>query len=157
MENYIQLEETEDKKINIVEPFEIEVTKKLKFNHLLRTCVKILERNHVIHIIAIGPLITKAVNLAEDMKSKFHNISQKNELFYTEYTDIWVPRFEQQGLDSLEVTRSVPSMKIILSKQKLENCVSYSEEDAMNKELIDLLRNEVKIELRKSKSQKKSV
>ncbi|XP_071940922.1 uncharacterized protein [Antedon mediterranea] len=65
-----------------------------------------------------GPAVSKTITCAEIMKRKFKNIHQITKLFRKEIEEYWEPL--KEGLDRLKVTRNVPGICILLSKDSLD-------------------------------------
>ena len=153
MEYYEQCHQTNQNGEQLKEePFVFHITNTSKFTQNFRAALKILKEHGKIHLVGVGPCVTQAVNIVEDLKSKFRNISQSNQVFYTQVKEVWIPKSEEVQLDSLEVTRNIPCLKIILCKGKLDGSISFEEEDRLNKEMIHLLRKEAKLLRSKKKS-----
>ena len=152
MDNYIQCPHMNLTVPRAQEIFELEITHVIKFNPAFRTAMKIFKENQKVHLIGIGSCVTKTVNIAEDLKSRYPNIYQKNKMFYTEVKEVWVPKSEEIQLDSLEVTRNIPSVRIMLCKGKLENSVSFQDEEQMNMEMLSLLKKEARMLRNKEKT-----
>ncbi|XP_033097532.1 ribonuclease P protein subunit p25-like protein isoform X2 [Anneissia japonica] len=65
-----------------------------------------------------GLAVSKTITCAEIMKRKVKNLHQITKLFRKETEEYWEPI--EEGLDRLKVTRSVPSICILLSKDLLD-------------------------------------
>ncbi|XP_042871254.1 ribonuclease P protein subunit p25-like protein [Penaeus japonicus] len=71
--------------------------------------------------IGSGPAVGKAVSCAEITKKRVKNLHQINHLCYKKVLEYWDPKLE--GLDRLCVTREIPTIAILLSKEPLDSSV----------------------------------
>ncbi|KAG7159954.1 ribonuclease P protein subunit p25-like protein [Homarus americanus] len=72
--------------------------------------------------IGSGPAAVKAVSCVEVIKRRNRNLQQITQLAYKRVEEYWEPKLE--GLDRLRVTREVPTVVILLSKQPLDPSLS---------------------------------
>lgn len=144
MENYIQVDDVDEKPSVNLQPHELEILPKSRFSQDVKVATRILKTEGKIVIIGKGSTITRAVNIAEELKAKYKKIYQKNQCSTFDIKDVWVPKSEDMGLESLEVIRHIPLMSITLSNEYLENSVSVKEERKCNNEMLDLLKKEAR-------------
>lgn len=71
-----------------------------------------------------GNAVTKAITCVEIMNRKFKNVKQVNEIGYRKIEETWEPISPDSGLDSLKVTREIPAIYILLTKQPPEEDTS---------------------------------
>lgn len=65
-----------------------------------------------------GSAIPKAISCAEILKRKIKGLYQINKIRYKRITETWLPKMED--LDRLIVNRDIPTISILLSKEKLD-------------------------------------
>ena len=144
MENYIQVHDVDETPRANLQPYELEILPKSRFSQDLKLAIKILKTEGKIVIIGKGSTITRAVNIAEELKAKYKKIYQRNQCSIFDIKDVWVPKSDNMGLESLEVIRHKPLMSITLSNEYLENSISGKEERTCNNEMLDLLKKEAR-------------
>ncbi|XP_029306601.1 ribonuclease P protein subunit p25-like protein [Cottoperca gobio] len=74
------------------------------------------------HIIftATGKGVSKAVTCAEIMKRRLKTLHQLTRLLFSSVEEVWEPLEPAAGLDSLTVSRNVPAIWILLSREPLD-------------------------------------
>ncbi|XP_057301837.1 uncharacterized protein LOC130636209 [Hydractinia symbiolongicarpus] len=144
MENYIcSHNDEEQRKVATMHNFELTVDSSKNFYQTLREASKILKEQKKVCLSGVGCDVTRTINVAEDLKSQF-SLYQHNVAHFVEYTDKWIPKIKESGMDSLEVTRHVPAIKVLLSKAKVDNAVAFDQEDVLNHNMIKLLQKEAR-------------
>lgn len=144
MENYIQIDDVDEKTCANLQPYELEILPKSRFSQDVKVASKILKTEGKVVIIGKSSAITRAVNIAEELKAKYKKIYQKNQCSTFDIKDVWVPKSDNMGLESLEVIRHIPLMSITLSNEYLENSISAKEERKYNNEMLNMLKKEAK-------------
>ena len=140
MENYV-LQVNNEKHLPVFKEYEFEIDSHKRYKHSLKACSKLLEDWKKVIISAQGSWVTQAVNIAEDLKSSFSDIDQTIEIFNTVHKKIWVPKSDE-CLDSIEVTRNVPSIRIFLTKQECKMPIVI--ENQLNADAKSLLQKAAK-------------
>ncbi|XP_061737779.1 ribonuclease P protein subunit p25-like protein [Nerophis ophidion] len=69
---------------------------------------------------ASGKAVSKAITCAELLKRRVKGMHQLTELANSTVTDVWEPLEPDAGLDSLTVSRKLPAIWILLSKDPLD-------------------------------------
>lgn len=67
-----------------------------------------------------GPSIAKAITCVEILKRRVHGLHQNTSLVYRTVQEVWEPLVPDAGLDSLTVSRNVPSIWVLLSRDSLD-------------------------------------
>lgn len=68
-----------------------------------------------------GPSVAKAITCVEIMKRRVHGLHQNTTLLYRTIQEVWEPLVSDAGLDSLTVSRNVPSIWVLLSRDSLDS------------------------------------
>lgn len=68
----------------------------------------------------VGQSVAKAITCVEIMKRRIHGLHQLTKLAYRTLQDVWEPLEPGAGLDSLTVSRNVPSIWVLLSRDSLD-------------------------------------
>lgn len=132
MENYIKIKE------ECVEPLDgsrspvqtkvnqrICVTGDSKFYQVVRNACKCLKDHTQVILLGEGSIAQKVISISEKIKETCSfNVTDCIEIFDTEYKDLWVPKIDNMGLGNLEVTRAVPTTKILLKYEEGESANS---------------------------------
>ena len=96
----------------------ISVTGDSKFYQVVRNACKCLKHNTQIVLVGEGAVSQKVVSIAEKVKETCSfNVSERIDIYDTDYKDLWVPKIDNMGLGNLEVTRAVPTTKILLKQE----------------------------------------
>ncbi|KAM7421656.1 hypothetical protein PAMA_015688 [Pampus argenteus] len=74
---------------------------------------------HVIFT-ASGKGVSKAITCAEIVKRRVKGLHQLTRLLYSTVNEVWEPLEPAAGLDSLTVSRNLPAIWILLSKEPLD-------------------------------------
>ncbi|KAM7382823.1 hypothetical protein PAMP_002530 [Pampus punctatissimus] len=74
---------------------------------------------HVIFT-ASGKGVSKAITCAEIMKRRVKGLHQLTRLLYSTVDEVWEPLEPAAGLDSLTVSRNLPAIWILLSREPLD-------------------------------------
>lgn len=127
------------------EPWQIFVSQGCKMRSVIPYCLKMLTNNNRIVLNGMGAQINKTISVAEIVKRKHRDVSQETELSYTEFEDRWEPKDESKGLDSLCVTRNVPTITIVLSLNGEERPAVM---DSISEEALGQLKKELKANLK---------
>ncbi|XP_029927395.1 ribonuclease P protein subunit p25-like protein [Myripristis murdjan] len=69
---------------------------------------------------ATGKGVSKAITCAELVKRRVKGLHQHTELLYCGVDEVWEPLEPDAGLDSLTVSRKLPSICILLSREPLD-------------------------------------
>uniref|UniRef100_A0A673JN65 Ribonuclease P/MRP 25 subunit-like n=1 Tax=Sinocyclocheilus rhinocerous TaxID=307959 RepID=A0A673JN65_9TELE len=64
--------------------------------------------------------VAKAITCVEIMKRRVHDLHQHTKLVYRTVQEVWEPLEPDAGLDSLTVSRNVPSIWVLLSRDSLD-------------------------------------
>ncbi|KAF3692452.1 Ribonuclease P protein subunit p25-like protein [Channa argus] len=70
---------------------------------------------------ASGKGVSKAITCAEIMKRRIKSLHQLTRLLYSTVVEVWEPLEPAAGLDSLTVSRNLPAIWILLSKEPLDS------------------------------------
>ncbi|XP_061115463.1 ribonuclease P protein subunit p25-like protein [Conger conger] len=68
-----------------------------------------------------GKSIAKAITCTEILKRRMRGLHQYTQLLYRTVHEVWEPLEPAAGLDSLTVSRNVPAICVLLSKDPLDN------------------------------------
>ncbi|XP_052000570.1 ribonuclease P protein subunit p25-like protein [Xyrauchen texanus] len=68
----------------------------------------------------VGQSVAKAITCVEIMKRRVHGLHQHTKLAYRTVQEVWEPLEPEAGLESLTVSRNVPSVWVLLSKDSLD-------------------------------------
>ncbi|XP_066547110.1 ribonuclease P protein subunit p25-like protein [Amia ocellicauda] len=71
--------------------------------------------------VGTGRSVAKAVSCVEVLKRRVHGLHQLTRLQYRRTQEVWEPLEPAAGLDSLTVSRNVPAVWILLSKDPLDD------------------------------------
>lgn len=97
-----------------------------KMRNVLEFALKDFENKDVILWSGSGPAVSKTISCAEIMKQKCRSLHQISAICYRKVTEFWDPLIE--ALDQLKVTREIPTIHILLSKQPLDtNVLGYQD------------------------------
>ncbi|XP_047217237.1 ribonuclease P protein subunit p25-like protein [Girardinichthys multiradiatus] len=69
---------------------------------------------------ACGKGVSKAITCAEIVKRRLKGLHQLTKLTYSKVLEVWEPLEPAAGLDSLTVSRNLPAIWILLSKEPLD-------------------------------------
>lgn len=73
-----------------------------------------------------GDGVCKAITCVEIMKRRVKGLHQHTKLLYSTALEVWEPREPTAGLDSLTVSRNVPALWVLLSRDPLDpNLLGY--------------------------------
>lgn len=67
-----------------------------------------------------GPSVAKAITCVEILKRRVHGLHQNTTLVYRNVQEVWEPLVPDAGLDSLTVSRNVPCIWVLLSRDSLD-------------------------------------
>eukprot|EP01121_Diplochlamys_sp_Union-15-3_P021154 TRINITY_DN846_c0_g1_i2.p1 TRINITY_DN846_c0_g1~~TRINITY_DN846_c0_g1_i2.p1 ORF type:complete len:241 (-),score=47.92 TRINITY_DN846_c0_g1_i2:60-782(-) len=126
MEKYKRVEK--QKPQEKIEENEIRITMQGKMRNYITYATNLLiEKKHSkINLRAMGRAINKTVTIAEIIKRRIPGLHQLTSIDSTDIVDMWEPI--EEGLDTLETTRHVSSIQILLSLEKLDSSlVGYQE------------------------------
>lgn len=129
------------------ESWEIFVSQGSKMRNVIPYCLKMLTANQKIVLIGTGTQLSKTISIAEIVKRKHKSINQETSLSYTEFEDHWEPKDKNKGLDSLSVTRHVPTITITLSLHEDEEKAA-NDVERLRRETLAQLKRELKSDLR---------
>ena len=146
MEEYEKIA-TEKKDRKTREPWEIFVSQGSKMRNVIPYCLKMLTSNQRIVLSGTGAQLSKTISIAEIVKRKHKGISQETSLYYTEFEERWEPKDKTKGLDSLSVSRNVPTIQITLSLYEEEK-KAVSDVASISREALAQLKKELKSDLR---------
>ena len=144
MEHYIKIKEEcleplngstslVDTKVNQT----INVTGDSKFYQVVRNACKCLKDNTQVILLGEGSVAQKVVSISEKIKETCSfNVTECIEILDTEYKDIWVPKIDSMGLGNLEVTRAVPTTKILLKQEEGEPMQSKESTNSSDKKHV---------------------
>ncbi|KAL1463197.1 hypothetical protein WDU94_014973 [Cyamophila willieti] len=93
-----------------------------KIRNLLEFALKDFKDKDLILWSGSGPGINKTISCAEITKHKFPNVHQISTICYRKVIEYWDPLID--ALDQLKVTRDIPTIHILLSKQPLDTTIS---------------------------------
>ncbi|XP_028836827.1 ribonuclease P protein subunit p25-like protein [Denticeps clupeoides] len=68
-----------------------------------------------------GPSVAKAISCVEILKRRVRGLHQHTRLMYHAVQDVWEPLVPEAGLDALTVSRNVPAVWVLLSKDPLDS------------------------------------
>ncbi|KAI5752530.1 hypothetical protein M8J77_017829 [Diaphorina citri] len=92
-----------------------------KMRNVLEFALKDFQDKDLILWSGSGPALTKTISCAEIMKNKCRNLHQISAVCYRKVTEYWDPLID--ALDQLKVTREIPTIHILLSKQPLDTTI----------------------------------
>lgn len=99
----------------------IVVSPSTKMRDIITVALDRLKTEEQLLWIGSGPAAVKAVSCVEVVKRRIKTLHQITQLAYKMVEEYWDPK--QEGLDRLKVTREVPTVVILLSKQPLDPSV----------------------------------
>ncbi|XP_071803177.1 ribonuclease P protein subunit p25-like protein [Asterias amurensis] len=90
-----------------------------KVRNLLGFAFKVIKNENTKYIIftGSGPAISKTITCVEIVKRKMKTLHQITRIFYNRIDEYWNPK--EEGLDRLKVSRDIPTISILLSKESL--------------------------------------
>ncbi|XP_076869408.1 ribonuclease P protein subunit p25-like protein [Brachyhypopomus gauderio] len=68
----------------------------------------------------VGPSVAKAITCVEILKRRIRGLHQSTRLLYRTVQETWEPLEPAAGLDSLTVSRNVPGIWVLLSREALD-------------------------------------
>eukprot|EP00794_Sanderia_malayensis_P011884 gene11884-13117_t len=116
MDSY-KIQKQAKKVVEPKEPWDVYVSQGCKPCNVIPHCMKMLKTNSKIVLTGVGPQIKKAISMAEILKKNSKGLEQITDIYYTKVEDIWQPVGEESegfDLDTLKVTKNIPSIKISL-------------------------------------------
>uniref|UniRef100_A0A667ZQU0 Ribonuclease P/MRP 25 subunit-like n=1 Tax=Myripristis murdjan TaxID=586833 RepID=A0A667ZQU0_9TELE len=99
---------------------EIHVKDGSKIRNLMRYALSRMEARPRMVFTATGKGVSKAITCAELVKRRVKGLHQHTELLYCGVDEVWEPLEPDAGLDSLTVSRKLPSICILLSREPLD-------------------------------------
>lgn len=69
----------------------------------------------------VGPSISKAITCVEILKRRMGGLHQVTRLIYSSLQEMWEPLEPSAGLDSITVTRNIPTIWVLLSRDPLDS------------------------------------
>uniref|UniRef100_A0A673ACX8 Ribonuclease P/MRP 25 subunit-like n=1 Tax=Sphaeramia orbicularis TaxID=375764 RepID=A0A673ACX8_9TELE len=98
---------------------EVRVKDGSKIRNLLRFALSRMESRQIVFT-ANGKGVSKAITCAEIVKRRVKGLHQLTKLLYSTVEEVWEPLEPTAGLDSLTVSRNLPSIWILLSTEPLD-------------------------------------
>ena len=115
MEYYIKISESEKEDEDVSqELFVLNVSEEHKFYQTVKNANKLLKEHSKVILIGEGKVANKAIAIADTIKRQSKRVTENIEVCSTNYKDVWIPKSKELGLENLEVTRAVPTTKILL-------------------------------------------
>ncbi|TSY27750.1 Ribonuclease P protein subunit p25-like protein [Bagarius yarrelli] len=68
----------------------------------------------------VGPSVSKTITCVEILKRRLGGLHQVTRLVYSSLQETWEPLEPSAGLDSITVTRNIPSIWVLLSRDPLD-------------------------------------
>uniref|UniRef100_H3C594 Ribonuclease P/MRP 25 subunit-like n=1 Tax=Tetraodon nigroviridis TaxID=99883 RepID=H3C594_TETNG len=98
---------------------QVQVKDGSKIRNLLRFALGRMEQEGTPHIVftATGKGVSKAITCAEIVKRRVKGLHQVTRVRYATVAEVWEPLEPAAGLDSLTVSRQVPAVWILLSRE----------------------------------------
>ena len=109
-----------------------EVTGSSRIRSLVSSLNKILKQEKSLVISGSGNNTTKAVTLAEIIKRRQKHVQEKMALGERVVQEFWEPKLEVDGLDTLVVTRKIPTIHILLDINKTSTQLLSPDEELYN-------------------------
>ena len=109
-----------------------EVTGSSRIRSLVSSLNKILKQEKSLVISGSGNNTTKAVTLAEIIKRRQKHVQEKMALGERVIQEFWEPKLEVEGLDTLVVTRKIPTIHILLDINKTSTQLLSPDEELYN-------------------------
>lgn len=129
MENYLKAETVEEKVEEVSQvAFNVpantvimKVKPGSKINNLIGYALRTMKPDDTKQIVFVGSGagITKTVSCVEIMKRKMKNLHQISKVNYIKVEEYWEPKTE--GLERLKVTKNIPAIQIMLSKDPVDS------------------------------------
>ncbi|MCI4391131.1 hypothetical protein PGIGA_G00130840 [Pangasianodon gigas] len=69
----------------------------------------------------VGPSVSKAITCVEILKRRVGRLHQITRLVYSSLQETWEPLEPSAGLDSITVTRNIPAIWVLLSRDPLDS------------------------------------
>ena len=110
----------------------IEVTGSSRVRSLVSSLHKILKQEKSLVISGCGNNTTKAVTLAEIIKRRQKHVQERLALGERVVQEFWEPKHEVEGLDTLVVTRRIPTIHILLDINKTSTQLMSQDEELYN-------------------------
>ena len=95
-----------------------ELTGSSKVRTMVGSLAKSLRQDKCLVLSGSGPHTSKVVTMAEIIKRRQKHCGQSIEFGERTVQEYWEPRDEEEGLDSLVVTRRIPTIHILLEVNK---------------------------------------
>uniref|UniRef100_A0A3Q3DED6 Ribonuclease P/MRP 25 subunit-like n=1 Tax=Hippocampus comes TaxID=109280 RepID=A0A3Q3DED6_HIPCM len=125
MENYSKGRSTEQPSVCpfslVPDTPEVRVKDGSKIRNLLRYALSRIEAKSQLVFTASGKGVSKAITCAEVVKRRVRGLHQLTSLASSTLTDVWDPLEPAVGLDSITVSRKLPVIWILLSKDPLDH------------------------------------
>uniref|UniRef100_A0A4W6DQT1 Ribonuclease P/MRP 25 subunit-like n=1 Tax=Lates calcarifer TaxID=8187 RepID=A0A4W6DQT1_LATCA len=100
---------------------EVRVKDGSKIRNLLRYALSRMEaKPRAVVFTASGKGVSKAITCAEIVKRRVKGLHQLTRLLYSTVVEVWEPLEPAAGLDSLTVSRNLPAIWILLSREPLD-------------------------------------
>lgn len=81
----------------------------------------------------VGPSVSKAITCVEILKRRMGGLHQVTRLIYSSLQETWEPLEPSAGLDSITVTRNIPAIWVLLSRDPLDsNTAGYQAPGSFN-------------------------
>ncbi|XP_068247497.1 ribonuclease P protein subunit p25-like protein [Palaemon carinicauda] len=139
MENYTKGENVEAEaewNIPILEDttIRLDISPSTKIRDAITIALEKLKTEKQLLWVGAGPAVMKVVSVVEIVKKRVKGLHQVTQLSYKRVDEYWEPKVE--GLDRLKVTREVPAIAILLSRDALDPSVpGYQGPGASGEEL----------------------
>merc|ERR1712029_960168 len=104
---------------NLPEEFSwVEVTGSTRIKNIIGNLGKMLRQDKFLVLSGSGQSTSKVVSIAEILKRRHKYIQERIELGERVVQEFWEPKDEDEGLDTLVVTRRIPTIHVLLDVSK---------------------------------------
>jgi len=111
----MKISENEKENNNATEElFTLNVSEEHKFYQTVKNANRLLKEHSKVILIGEGIVANKAIAIADTIKRQSKKLTENIEVCSTNYKDVWIPKSKELGLENLEITRAVPTTKILL-------------------------------------------
>uniref|UniRef100_A0A4W4F928 DNA/RNA-binding protein Alba-like domain-containing protein n=1 Tax=Electrophorus electricus TaxID=8005 RepID=A0A4W4F928_ELEEL len=98
---------------------EVRVRDGSKIRNLMKFALSRMEGKAIVFT-GMGPSVAKAITCVEILKRRIRGLHQFTRLLYRTVQETWEPLEPAAGLDSLTVSRNVPGIWVLLSRELLD-------------------------------------
>ena len=106
-----------------------EITGSSRVRNMIGPLCKQLRQEKVLVLSGSGSNTSKVVTLGEIIKRRHKNVQQRIEVGERAVQEYWEPKDEEEGLDTIVVTRRIPTIHFLLDINKTSSPVASPDQD----------------------------